>query len=506
MPIQDAKMSSKMSEGSDISGRMVSPLNALIRDQVTKLRQSGLKACILKGDHVEGEEDEREEEQEGLAFSAIENLKEFQVIFAHPEALVGNKNVINLLKTAGFKNRIKAMVVDEAHFVVDWNDFRPSYGKLATIGSILPQVPLLGLTATATKKTRTDIIESLGMVNPVEILGNPDRPNICFSSSSRPDRGEDKLNEILVPLVESLKKERTKFPFTVVFGTLETISSCYSFFSQAMGKEQYEPIGAPSKAENRLFTQFHAQYPIQEKERIIDSLTLGKSKLRVVFATVAFGVGLDLKDIRQIIHIGLPCTMEEYFQEAGRAGRDGLPSKAHIYYNSYDTSKARKHLSSVMRDYVQSKKCKREIIMGYFGFSPLPLDTAHACCDYHEKLCSCDDCVLSGVASLMAPALTDQAPPLSNDEVYPYPKLNMEQIAKLNEELVKFRLSLPGHGRTTIGSTSLSSGVTIKLIREVAENAHTFSSAEDIEKRLPFFSQSHAISVWNIVKQFLQKV
>ena len=219
---------------------------------------------------------------------------------------------------------------------------------------------------------------------------------------------------------------------------------------------------------------------LKKRKKIIDGLILGKSKLRIVFATVAFGVGLDLKDIRQIIHIGLPCTMEEYFQEAGRAGRDGLPSTAHIYYNSYDTSKARKHLSSVMRDYVQSKKCKREIIMEYFAFSPLPLDTAHACCDYHEKLCSCDDCVLSGVASLMAPTLTDQVPPLSNEEVYRYPKLNMEQVAKLNEELVKFRLSLPGHGRTIVGSSSLSSGVTIKLIHEGAENAHTFSSAEDI--------------------------
>lgn len=158
-----------------------------------------------------------------------------------------------------------------------------------------------------------------------------------------------------------------------------------------------------------------------------------------------------------------------------------------------------------MRGYVQSKKCKREI-MEYFGFSPLPLDTAHACCDYHEKLCSCDDCVLSGVASLMAPALTDQAPPLSNEEVYCYPKLNMEQIAKLNEELVKFRLSLPGHGRTIVGSSSLRSGVTIKLIHEIAEIAHTFSSAEDIEKRLPFFSQSHPISIRKIVKQFLHEV
>ena len=344
------------------------------------------------------------------------------------------------------------------------------------------------------------------MVNPVEILGNPDRPNIYFSSSSRPDRGEDKLNEILVPLVESLKKERTKFPFTVVFGTLETISSCYAFFSRAMGKEQYEPIDALPKAENRLFTQFHAQYPLQEKERIIDGLTLGKSKLRIVFATVAFGVGLDLKDIRQIIHIGLPCTMEEYFQEAGRAGRDGLPSKAHIYYNSYDTSKARKHLSSVMRDYVQSKKCKREIIMGYFGFSPLPLDTAHACCDYHEKLCSCDDCVLSDVASLMAPTLTDEAPPLSNEDVYPYSKLNMEQIAKLNEELVKFRLSLPGHGRTSVGSTSLSSGVTIKFMKWLKMHIHSLQQKTLKKDFLSLAKLSHATSIWNIVKQFLQKV
>ena len=85
-----------------------------------------------------------------------------------------------------------------------------------------------------------------------------------------------------------------------------------------MGKEQYEPIDALPKAENRLFPQFHAQYPPQEKEKIIDCLILGKSKLRIVFATVAFGVGLDLKDIRQIIHIGLPCTCLLYTSPSPR--------------------------------------------------------------------------------------------------------------------------------------------------------------------------------------------
>lgn len=98
------------------------------------------------------------------------------------------------------------------------------------MGSIFPKAPWLGLTATATKKTRTEIIESLGMFNPIEIVVNPDWPNIYFSSSARPDRGDEKLNDILRPLVDRLKGERMEFPLTVVFGNLETISMCYAFF------------------------------------------------------------------------------------------------------------------------------------------------------------------------------------------------------------------------------------------------------------------------------------
>ena len=385
-------------------------------------------------------------------------------------------------------------------------DFRPSYGKLGTLGSIFPKVPWLGLTATATKKVRAEIIESLGMFNPVEIFANPDRPNIYFSSSARPDRGDDKLNEILRPLVDGLKRERLQFPLTVVFGNLETISSCYAFFHNSMGNNQYEPVGAPQKAENRLFSQFHAQYPLREKERIVDALTLGTSKLRIIFATVAFGVGIDLKNIRQVIHIGVPCSMEEYFQEAGRAGRDGLPSRAHMFHNSYDMSKAKKSLSPVMREYVKSEKCKREMIMSYFGFSPLPLKgELHECCDYHGKLCKCENCLLSDMASLMDPPLAYNLTTQAQDKEIPSTHLTTEEKNKLYEELVQFRLSLPGHGRTTVGSTSLSSGVTTELISQIIDKAHTFSSAGDIEECLPIFSHSHAICIWNIVKQYVKE-
>ena len=380
-------------------------------------------------------------------------------------------------------------------------DFRPSYGKLGTLGSFFPKVPWLGLTATAPKMARTEIIKSLGMFNTIEIVANPDRPNIFFSLSTRPDRGDDKIDEILKPLVEQLQRQRMHFPLTVVFGNLETISSCYAFFNRVLGKEQYEPVGVTPKAENRLFTQFHAQYPQKEKERIVDALTSGTSKLRVIFATVAFGVGLDLKNIRQIIHIGVPCSMEEYFQEAGRARRDGLPSRAHLFFNSYDISKARKNLSPVMKEYVKADKCKREMIMGYFGFLPLPLnDEQHGCCDYHAKICKCEDCSLSSIASLMDTPLDENT--TQAVEVITPSTLTKKEKSKLLEELVTFRLSLPGHGRTSVGSTSLSSGVSIELISQIVDKAHTFTSPADIEENLPIFSHGHAVSIWDIVKQY----
>ena len=169
-------------------------------------------------------------------------------------------------------------------------------------------------------------MESLGMIDPMVIHVNPNRKNIYFSSSRRGNHGDEKLANILQPLVSDLRYRRLDFPLTIIYGTLETISSCYEYFSSHLQEEQYEPLGSPKLAQHRLFTQFHAQYPEHERQRIVDELVQGKSKLRIIFATVAFGIGLDIKNIRQVIHIGLPYTMEEYFQEAGRAGRAGFHS------------------------------------------------------------------------------------------------------------------------------------------------------------------------------------
>ena len=125
----------------------------------------------------------------------------------------------------------------------------------------------------------------------------------------------------------------------------------FVYFSNRLGPFQYEPIGAAPIAKNRMFTQFHAQYPDHEWEGVVLKLVEGKSKLRLMFVSVALGFGMDVRHIRCIVHIGVPYTLEEYFQEAGRCGRDGLSGNATIYFNSFDISAAKKILFRAMRDY-----------------------------------------------------------------------------------------------------------------------------------------------------------
>lgn len=388
-----------------------------------------------------------------------------------------------------------------------WNrkDFRPAYSKLGSLASIFPKIPLLGLTATATKTTQRKIEESLGMMEPTVTVINPDRKNIYWSSSRRGNHGNEKLLSILDPLLNELRSQRMDFPLTIVYGTLETISSCYEYFS-SVGDEQYEPVGAQKISRNRLFTQFHAQYPEHERQRIVDELVQGMSKLRIIFATVAFGIGLDIKNIRQVIHIGVPYSMEEYFQEAGRAGRDGLPAKSHIYYNSYDVSKGKKHLSQVMRDYVQKSQCKREMILRYFGFNVPPRSGAgHECCDYHQQNCDCDDCVISHVSKMFVDSTmhTEEADTADTPERECLKQLEPDVEAKLREELDLFRLSLPGSGRSSVGSISLSSGISIDIIDKVVQNVFFITSVEEIESRFPVYSRMNATAIWAIVQKYI---
>lgn len=306
-------------------------------------------------------------------------------------------------------------------------------------------------------------------------------------------------------MLEEFKRKRLEYELTIVFGNLEIVSSCFAYFSRNMGEEQYEPIGTQPVGRNRLFSQFHAQYPANEKERIIDDLITGRSKLRVIFATVAFGIGLDLKHIRHVIHIGVPYTIEEYFQEAGRGGRDGLPATAHIFYNSYDISSAKKNLSEIMKKYVSSPNCKREMILAHFGFTVPPRSGPdHECCDYHQKQCNCDDCVVSSIPVVFYSMDLNKTDQDHHQHELPISLIvDAKTRASIYEDLVNFRLTLPGIGKSCVGSTSLVTGITLQLIQDIVDNVSTLTCVEDIESTLPVFSHDIAVHVWSIIQKHM---
>ena len=367
------------------------------------------------------------------------------------------------------------------------------------LASIFPNVPILALTATATEETKKEIAASLGMPDPVVIGSNPERPNIFYASHQRADRGEGKLDAILEPLLNELKDKRLDFPLTVIYGNLATISDCYLLASRLFGPLQYEPVDSSPVARNRMFAQFHAQYPAHERDRIVTELVSGTSKLRLLFVTVAFG-------IRRVIHIGVPYTLEEFFQEAGRCGRDGLPASSIVYFNNHDIASSRK-ISKYMVDYVSTNTCKQEKILTYFGhvLPPRPNMPDHTCCDFHSQQCICDECVLHE-ASVMFQHIScmdsQEQEPSAKVPVQPSTiPLSTEKKDRLREQLINYRQALQGSGRSCVGSISLCTGFTMELLEQVVENACDIMSVKDVEEKLPIFNKEHAKAIFDAIFQ-----
>lgn len=223
-----------------------------------------------------------------------------------------------------------------------------------------------------------------------------------------------------------------------------------------------------------------------------------------MFVSVAFGLGMDVRHIRCIVHIGVPYTLEEYFQEARRCSRDGLPGNATIYFNSFDISAAKKILFRAMRDYFEDK-CKREMILSYFGCKPpTRKGPDHLCCDFHKSQCQCDDCVLASAAQSLELNETTQYQSSATPQFdEPTTVLNAEQKAELMDELIEFRQSQHGSGKTCLGSISLASGFGMSLVDLIVAHANELTSVKKIMEQLPIFDEQHALRIFEIVQKHL---
>ena len=257
-----------------------------------------------------------------------------------------------------------------------------------------PNVPVVALTATASKKDIEVIKQSLNLKNPLEVIGNPNRPNIFYRKVFRKGIDVEFFEKLLEPIALDLKGKKVNYPTTIMYLPLRWCGFAFKYFEKQLGDEQYYPSSAEAKPENRLFAQYHAPQTAAMKEQILKELSTSTSKIRVIFATVAMGMGVDIHAIRHVIHVGPPRTVREYFQETGRAGSDGKQSFATLYYNNRDIAKNREGLSDDIRKFC----CLEDSCLRRFLLKTLDaIDTqciGHLCCSYCESVCDCDECLL----------------------------------------------------------------------------------------------------------------
>ena len=320
---------------------VVSPLISLMKDQVQALESNGIKADFFNSSiSPQAENDVISRATKG----------EIQLLYLSPEKLISVSNT--WLK----KLNIKLVAIDEAHCVSMWgHDFRPEYTQLKVFRNSLPEVPFMALTATADKSARTDIEEQLGLKDSKLFISSFDRKNLSIEVRGQVPK-KKKLQEI-GRFVERKKNE--------------------SGIIYCLSRKNTEEVANYLKEDGHSVAFYHAGMNPEEREQVQTKFINDDTK--IIVATIAFGMGIDKSNVRWVIHYNLPKNLEGYYQEIGRAGRDGLPSETRLYYNMKDfvlysqfadngaNSTMQKEKLSRMLQFAEAKSCRRKILLSYFG-------------------------------------------------------------------------------------------------------------------------------------------
>lgn len=321
---------------------VISPLIALMKDQVDSLKANGIPAEFINSSLSPSEI---------MQIQMRIHLKEIKILYVAPERLA-QESFMEFLRTIN----LSLISVDEAHCISEWgHDFRPDYRNLKQLRTNFPNVPVIALTATATEKVREDIISQLHLQNPNVFVSSFNRENLNIKVL----RKKDSFKKIL-----ELLKENENDP---------AIIYCFS-------RKETEKIAIDlnEKGYNAIF--YHAGLPDEVRKKNQDLFI--RDKVNIIVATLAFGMGIDKSNVRLVIHHTFPKTLEGYYQEIGRAGRDGLKSNCILFYTIADERKhnffidqiidpetkiKRKSKLKEMINYAESKICRRKYLLKYFG-------------------------------------------------------------------------------------------------------------------------------------------
>ena len=321
---------------------VISPLIALMHDQLRAARANGIRAATLTS-----VDDDR--------MATIEAFRagELDLLYVAPER-ASQPHFRELLS----KSPVALFAVDEAHCVSEWgHDFRPDYRQLRPLMDAFPEVPRLALTATADERTRADILQQLGIPADGLVISGFDRPNIRYAIRHR-ENGARQLTQLLA---------EQPGPGIVYAPTRRKVEDLAATLAGRTG---------------RVVLPYHAGLPPQE--RAANQAAFVASEDMVIVATIAFGMGIDKPDVRFVAHAGIPKSIEAYYQETGRAGRDGDPALAVMLWAAGDFAQARQRLSEVeearlagerarldaLATLVETPGCRRAVLLRHFGEDP----------------------------------------------------------------------------------------------------------------------------------------
>lgn len=308
-------------------------------------------------------------------------------IFASPEMLQ-ERRWRDLFLQDHYQKNLRAVFIDEAHCVEAWgggkHPFRKSYSLLRDLRSFFhPGVPFCALTATATTTTRRYIVDSLGMQNALVVSSSPNRNNIKYHIIQIGD-----IEQSFQWIVDDLKEHREHADKRVIYcKSIESCAMLYRFFLMSLQDEGY--IGSDRHISKCLFAMFHAKITDQQKAAILESFSKPDGICRVMFATIAFGMGVNIPDIHMVIHYGPSRNIEDYVQECGRAGRDG--NSCHAVLCLF-TGCTRGDISDGMKQYchLSEVSCRRVALFTNFpGEFTCPVPK-HRCCDVCAVECDCE--------------------------------------------------------------------------------------------------------------------